>query len=51
VDDGADTWDLENFAEAMQEDENDYALHYNGNVYRYKSNGYEESVHCFQFIK
>lgn len=51
VNDGVDTWELDNFAEAMADDEGDYALHYNGNVYRYNSQGFEESAHCLKFSK
>jgi|GEM_PF-7029462 len=49
VNDGAETWDIDSFADAMSDDEGDYALHHNGNVYRYNADGFEESAHCFKF--
>lgn len=51
VNDGATTWDLDNFLDAMTDDESDYTMHFDGRVYRYRSDGLEESVHCFFFEK
>ncbi|MGG0753110.1 hypothetical protein [Brevibacillus laterosporus] len=51
VNDGVTTWDLDNFLDAMVDDEGDYTLHFDGLVYRYDEDGFEESVHCFYFTK
>lgn len=55
VDDGAITWDIDNFEEYIienvQDNSKEYSLHYNGNVYRFKEDGYQESVHVYRFFK
>ncbi|USG68550.1 hypothetical protein NDK47_27585 (plasmid) [Brevibacillus ruminantium] len=51
VSDGVEMWDLDNFLEAMQDDEADYSFHFEGIVRRYDERGYEESSPLFRFFK
>lgn len=47
VTDGSTTWDLDNFLDAMVDDEGDYVMHFDGRVYQYDADGYEEPTPRF----
>lgn len=51
LNDGARTWELDNFAAAMQGDKGEYTLNFNGNIHRYTEDGYIESAPCFTLRK